>query len=94
VRKPPRGPDPVPQRPDLTSDTHPFQSRGQGASIGAVSAHSESLSYRTSFPAGSGYRISPELHMFSDLSMHASEFPSSSDHGYFYAICLYSSDDP
>ena len=38
VRKPPRGPDPMPQRPDSRSDTHPFQSRGQGTSIGAVSS--------------------------------------------------------
>jgi hypothetical protein len=38
VRKPPRGPDPVPQRPDSRSDTHPFQSRGQGASFGVVSS--------------------------------------------------------
>jgi hypothetical protein len=35
---PPRGPDPVPQRPDLRSGTHPFQSRGQGTSFGAISS--------------------------------------------------------
>jgi hypothetical protein len=57
-------------------------------------AHSDGLSFRTSFPAGSGYRISLESHIFADLSVHASDLPSSSDHGYFYAICLYSSDDP
>ena len=34
----PRGPDLVPQRPDSRSDTHPFQSRGQGTSFGAVSS--------------------------------------------------------
>jgi hypothetical protein len=38
------------------------------------------------FPAGSGYRISPEPHIFYDLSVHASDLPSSSDHGYFYVI--------
>jgi hypothetical protein len=94
VRKPPRGPDLVPQRPDLTSATHPFQSRGQGTSIGAVSSSFDGLSFRTSFPASSGYRTSPKSHIFADLSVHASDLPSSFDHEYFYAICLYSSDDP
>jgi hypothetical protein len=36
-------------------------------------------------------RICTFLH---DLSVHASDLSSSSDHGYFYAICLYSNDDP
>jgi hypothetical protein len=44
------------------------------------------LNSRTSFPAGSGYRISPESHIFADLSMHASDPLSSSDDGYFYVI--------
>jgi hypothetical protein len=56
--------------------------------------HSDGLFFRTSFPAGSGYRTSPESHIFADLSVHASDLLSSSDHGYFDVICLYSSDDP
>jgi hypothetical protein len=56
--------------------------------------HFDGLSFRTSFLAGSGYRTSSESHIFADLSVHASNLPSSSDHGYFYAIFLYSSDDP
>jgi hypothetical protein len=52
------------------------------------------ITFRTSFPACSGYRISPGSPIFADLSVHASDLPSSSDHGYFYVICLYSSDDP
>jgi hypothetical protein len=48
--------------------------------------HSDGPLFRTSFPAGSGYRISPELHIFADLSVHASDLLSSSDHGYFYVI--------
>jgi hypothetical protein len=56
--------------------------------------HSDSRFFRTSFPAGSGYRTSPESHIFADLSVHASDLLSSSDHGYFDVICLYSSDDP
>jgi hypothetical protein len=42
-------------------------------------AHSE----RSSFPAGSGYRISPKSLIFADLSVHASDLLSSYDHGYF-----------
>jgi hypothetical protein len=57
-------------------------------------AHSDGLFFRTSFPASSGYRTSPKSHIFTDLSVHASDLLSSSDHGHFYAICLYSSDDP
>jgi hypothetical protein len=57
-------------------------------------AHSDDLSFRTSFPAGNGYRTSPELHIFANLFVHASDLLSSFDHGYFYATCLYSSDDP
>jgi hypothetical protein len=57
-------------------------------------AHSDGRFFRTSFPAGSGYRTSPESHIFADLSVHASDLLSSSDHGYFDVICLYSSDDP
>jgi hypothetical protein len=56
--------------------------------------HSDGLFFLTSFPAGSGYRTSPESHIFVDLSVHASNLLSSSDHRYFYAIFLYSSDDP
>jgi hypothetical protein len=36
----------------------------------------------------------PHATHFFDLSVHASDLPSSSDHEYFYAICLYSGDDP
>jgi hypothetical protein len=90
----PQCPDPVPQRPDPRSDTHPFQSRGQGTSIGAVPAHFDDLFFRMSFPVGSGYRTSPESHIFADLSAHASDLLSSFDHKYFDVICLYSSDDP
>jgi hypothetical protein len=57
-------------------------------------AHSNSLSFRTSFPAGSIYHTSPKSHIFADLSVHASDLPLSSDHVYFYVIFLYSSDDP
>jgi hypothetical protein len=86
VSKPPRGLDPVPQRPDSRSDTHPYQSRGQGASLEQFPAYSDGLNFRTSFPAGSGYRTSPELHIFADRSVHALDLLSSSDHGYFYVI--------
>jgi hypothetical protein len=48
--------------------------------------HSDGPFFWTSFPAGSGYRISLEPHIFDDLSVHASDLPSSSDHGYFYVI--------
>ena len=57
-------------------------------------AHSDGLSFWTSFPAGSGYRTSPESHIIAYLFVHASDLLSSSDHGYFYATCLYSRDDP
>jgi hypothetical protein len=56
--------------------------------------HFDSLFFRTSFLAGSGYRTSLESHIFADLSVHALDLVSSSDHRYFYAIFLYSSDDP
>jgi hypothetical protein len=46
----------------------------------------DGLNFRTSFPADSGYRTSPESHIFVDLSVHASDLLSSSDHGYFYVI--------
>ena len=49
-------------------------------------AYSDSLNFQMSFPAGSGYRTSPESHIFTDLSVHASDLCSSSDHRYFYAI--------
>jgi hypothetical protein len=48
--------------------------------------HSDGPFFRTSFPAGSGYHISPESRIFADLSVHASDLLSSSDHGYFYVI--------
>jgi hypothetical protein len=48
--------------------------------------HSDGPFFRTSFPAGSGYRISLESRIFADLSVHASDLLSSSDHGYFYVI--------
>jgi hypothetical protein len=57
-------------------------------------AHSDGRFFRTIFPVGSGYHTSPESHIFVDLSVHASNPLSSSDHGYFDVICLYSSDDP
>jgi hypothetical protein len=49
-------------------------------------AYSDGLNSRTSFPAGRGYRTSPESHIFVNLSVHASDLLSSSDHGYFYVI--------
>ena len=49
-------------------------------------AYSDDLNFRTSFPAGSGYCTSSELHIFADPSVHASNLLSSSDHGYFYVI--------
>jgi hypothetical protein len=48
--------------------------------------HFDGPFFRTSFPAGSSYRISPEFRIFADLSMHASDLLSSFDHGYFYVI--------
>jgi hypothetical protein len=56
--------------------------------------HSDDRFFRTSFPAGSGYRTSLESHIVVDLSVHTSDLLSSSDHGYFDVICLYSNDDP
>jgi hypothetical protein len=56
--------------------------------------HSDHLFFWTSFLAGSGYRTSPESHIFADLSVHASDLLSSFDLEYFDVICLYSSDDP
>jgi hypothetical protein len=49
-------------------------------------AHSGGGFFRSSFPAGSGYRISPGSLIFAYLSVHASDLPSSYDHGYFYVI--------
>jgi hypothetical protein len=49
-------------------------------------AYFDSLNFQMSFPAGSGYRTLPESHIFVDLSVHASDLLSSSDHGYFYVI--------
>jgi hypothetical protein len=49
-------------------------------------AYSDGLISRTSFPARSGYRTSPESHIFADLSVHASDLLSSSDHEYFCVI--------
>jgi hypothetical protein len=49
-------------------------------------AYSDGLNFWTSFPAGSGYRTSPESHIFANLSVHASYLLSSSDHGYLYVI--------
>jgi hypothetical protein len=46
----------------------------------------DGLNFWMSFPAGSDYRTSSELHIFVNLSMHASDLLSSSDHGYFYVI--------
>jgi len=57
-------------------------------------AHSDGGFFKSSFPAGSGYCISPESHIFVDLSVHASDLLSSYDHGYFFVIRLYSSTDP
>jgi hypothetical protein len=49
-------------------------------------AYFDGLNFWTSFPAGSGYHTLPESHIFVDLSVHASDLLSSSDHGYFYVI--------
>jgi len=57
-------------------------------------ANSDGGFFRLSFPTGSGYRTSLELHIFVNLSMHASDMLSSSDHRYFDVIFLYSSDNP
>jgi hypothetical protein len=46
-------------------------------------AHSDGGFFRSGFPAGSGYRISPGSLIFADLSVHASDLLSSYDHGYF-----------
>jgi hypothetical protein len=48
--------------------------------------HSDGPFFRMSFPASSGYRISLESYIFADLSVHASDLLSSSDHEYFYVI--------
>jgi hypothetical protein len=37
--------------------------------------HFDGLSFRMSFPVGSGYRTSPDSHIFVDLSVHASDLP-------------------
>jgi hypothetical protein len=52
-------------------------------------AHSNGGLFRSSFPAGSGYRISPESHIFADLSVHASDLLSSYDHGYFCYLIVF-----
>jgi hypothetical protein len=52
-------------------------------------AHSDGGFFRSSFPAGSGYRISPESHIFADLSVHASDLLSSYDHGYFCYLIVF-----
>jgi hypothetical protein len=52
------------------------------------------ITFQTRFPAFGGYHISPGSLIFANLSVHASDLPSSSDHMYFYVICLYSSDNP
>jgi hypothetical protein len=57
-------------------------------------AHFDDGFFRSGFPAGSGYRISPVSLIFVDLSVHASDLLSSYDHGYFFVILLYSSTDP
>jgi hypothetical protein len=49
-------------------------------------AYFDGLNSQTSFPAGSGYNTSPESHISVDLSVHASDLLSSSEHGYFYVI--------
>ena len=46
-------------------------------------AQSDGGFFRSSFPTGSGYRISPGSPIFADLSMHASDLLSSYGHGYF-----------
>jgi hypothetical protein len=46
-------------------------------------ARSDGGFFRSGFPAGSDYRISPESLIFADLSVHASDLLSSYDHGYF-----------
>ena len=46
-------------------------------------AHSDGGFFRSGFPVGSGYHISPESLIFADLSVHASDLLSSYDHGYF-----------
>jgi hypothetical protein len=57
-------------------------------------AHSDGRFFRTSFPAGSGYRISPESHILSIYPcMHQICYHLLIT-GIFYVIQLYSSTDP
>ena len=46
-------------------------------------AHSDGGFFRSSFPAGSGYRVSPRSLIFAYLSVHATDLLSSYGHGYF-----------
>jgi hypothetical protein len=52
-------------------------------------AHYDGGFFRSSFPAGSGYRISSESPIFADLSVHASDLLSSYDHGYFCYLIVF-----
>jgi hypothetical protein len=45
--------------------------------------------FRSSFLAGRDYRISPESHIFADLSMQASDLLYSYDHEYFCYLILF-----
>ncbi|MCZ2221976.1 hypothetical protein NUW87_11505, partial [Corynebacterium pilbarense] len=46
-------------------------------------AHSDGGFFKSGFPAGSGYRVSPRSLIFAYLSVHAADLLSSYDHGYF-----------
>jgi hypothetical protein len=63
-----------------------FQCRDQGALLEQFRAHSDGGFFRSSFPAGSGYRISPGSLIFAYLSVHAADLLSSYGHGYFFVI--------
>jgi hypothetical protein len=84
VCKPPRGPDPSASetRSEIRSLIH-FSLEARALLLEQFPAHSDGLFFRMSFLAGSSYRTSPESHIFADLSVHASNLLSSSDHGIF-----------
>jgi hypothetical protein len=51
-------------------------------------AHSNGGFFRSSFPAGSGYHISPGSLVFAYLSVHVADMLSSYDHGYFFCYSI------
>jgi hypothetical protein len=86
VRKPPRGLDPVPRDQIRDAALTHFSLEARVLLLEQLPAYSDGPNFQTSFSAGSSYRTSLESHIFADLSVHASDLLSSSDHGYIYVI--------